>query len=624
VSALFLASLLNAQSLDTLLEDFEDTSKKSLSTLDEKLGNLTLYSQEDIQRMQYTTLSDLLKEFPLSNLNKNKFGASTLSLSGSKTDVSGFFKVFINDHEISSNYTMTPSASWMDFPMDIVDYVEVYRGNSSFSLGSGDGIFFIRIYTKKASKENASKLFASVVDNGSNYLGFSQSDTFENGWSYLAYLSNVISKDENSIGTNDLENDSDSRYLYLNVQKENTAINFGYTFTDKDNYIGFSLDADPDDGKYISNDAFVDFKSTFLNDNSLKLKLSFDISKLKYDESNLEGIGIVPAIDFTNPVFPSEYDNDTKVIKGAALISKSYNSGDNNFLIGLNSYFKRYTLEKRADYTKKYFEDENKYGLFLQDDYRLLKDLLLVLNLKYDSYTRDKGIDDEQSLHYRFGGIYKATQNLGLKAFYTKTDILPSFYNYDFQSQFQQEKLKTQKYKHYQIESVYADDDLRFSVLYNNVKIDDFVYYTPVGFINIDHTIEADNWVFDLRYELFEDHEIMLNYFTTSLSEEINNSNKGGLVNINGEYGDYSYFLTLIYKNAYSYYATDVDESYNLNIGSTYKISEDISLSLKAENIFDDSTQSLHKQGLSPDPSVGNFSVEDYEPKITISTEWVF
>lgn len=100
--------LLFANSLDSLLDEYKTTNDKSLRTVDEKLGHVFIYSQKDLRLMQYKKLSDILKELPLLNLNKNRFGVSNLSLSGSKTTVSGFFRFFINDHEISSIHTQSP------------------------------------------------------------------------------------------------------------------------------------------------------------------------------------------------------------------------------------------------------------------------------------------------------------------------------------------------------------------------------------------------------------------------------------------------------------------------------------------------------------------------------------
>jgi iron complex outermembrane receptor protein len=430
-------------------------------------------------------------------------------------------------------------------------------------------------------------------------------------------------KNENVYNKKNIENDSDTNYLYLNIQKEETSIDFGYIYSDIQNHVGFSLDANPDDAKYITNDAFLDFKTMFLDDDSLKLNVSFDVNKLEYEELNQEGLSIVPAIDFTNPSPPKLYKNETQVVKGNTLVSKSFTNDANDLILGLNAQVMNYDLKHKAQPSQLAYNSQEKYGVFIQDSYRALKNLLLISNLKYDSYKRDGGLDDEQNLHFRVGTIFTATKNLGLKAFYTQTNILPSFYNVDFKSQFVDD-LKTQKYKYYNIESVYADDNLRFSVLYNNVKIENFIYYTPVGFINVDHIVEVENWIFDLSYDFYDKNTVTLNYFTTKLSEQTNNSNKGGFLKLNGEYENFEYFTSLIYRNAYDYYDTSVDASYNLNLGSTYKFSKDVSLSLKAENILDDSTHSLYKEGLSKDPSVGNFALEDFEPKVTLSTKWVF
>ena len=95
---LFCTSLFSSD-LDNLLKEYNTTSEKSLQTVDEKLGHVFIYSQKDIQLMQYHKLNDILKELPLFNLNKNRYGFLTPSLSATKAMVSGFFRVFINDHE---------------------------------------------------------------------------------------------------------------------------------------------------------------------------------------------------------------------------------------------------------------------------------------------------------------------------------------------------------------------------------------------------------------------------------------------------------------------------------------------------------------------------------------------
>ena len=121
-----LSRLLLSDTLDTLLEEYQATTENSLQTINEKIGHVVIYSQKEIRLMQYRTLNDILKELPLFNINTNQFGLTNYSLTGSKTTTSGFFRFFINDHEISSGYDQSTSLSWSDLPLDFVDHVEIY------------------------------------------------------------------------------------------------------------------------------------------------------------------------------------------------------------------------------------------------------------------------------------------------------------------------------------------------------------------------------------------------------------------------------------------------------------------------------------------------------------------
>jgi iron complex outermembrane receptor protein len=60
-----LFSSLFSQTLDSLLIQYEDTVDQSLKTVNEKLGHVVIYSQEELRLMQYNNLNDILKDFLL-------------------------------------------------------------------------------------------------------------------------------------------------------------------------------------------------------------------------------------------------------------------------------------------------------------------------------------------------------------------------------------------------------------------------------------------------------------------------------------------------------------------------------------------------------------------------------
>lgn len=631
LSILFISHLLYAQDISSLLEELESNNEASLYTVDEKLGHVSIYSQKDLRLMQYTTISDLFKELSLSNLNKNRFGVANLSLPGSKTNVSGFFRIFINDHEISSSYSLSASPAWMNLPMDLIEYIEVYRGDSSFSLGSDNGVFFIRIYTKDAAKENAAELSTTIAYSGSNTQSASYADTLENGWSYLAYFNNTSKKDSITYKENEILNDSETQFFYVNVKNQDIDINAGYTQLRKDNYFGFSLDANPDDGEISSKDYFIDVTSYFLDDNSLKLKLSYDVNQFTYDESNKEGIAFIPILDLSDisSTILQDFKYKNQLQKSTALLSKTFSFADNNLLIGLSYQNKKYITKQNTavnlaniktdagQFTD--FDKEQMYSLFFQDDYKLTDQLLFVLNAKVDKYKRDGYLDDYTDTQYRIGAVYNINENFGLKSFYSRTFISPSFSNIDYAAP-DSSDMQNQKYNVFSIEGVYAKENSRFSMLYSKVKIKDFIYYTPIGFTNIPHTISSENYSIDYTYTILQDNKISLNYFISKLGEQINNSNKGGYIKFTGACNSFEYFSSLIYRNAYQYLDTSVDDTYNFNIGLAYNISKDISMGIKVENLFDNSTESLYQEGF---PS-NDFALEDYQRDVTFNMKWVF
>ena len=626
---LFLYSSLFSDSLDNLLQEYSENSKKSLKTVDEKLGHVFIYSQKDIQQMQYHKLNDILKELPLLNLNKNRFGVDSLNVAGSKTNISGFYRVFINDHEISSNYSKSSSSSWGDLPLDFIDYIEIYYGESSFSSGNEVGIYFIRLYTKKAIKENGSEVSLKVSSKGSTSESITDSKLLGNGWAYLLYLSNENEKDSSTYKNNKLLNDAKRRYAYLDISNENTNINLAYTDLKKDSYMGLALDAVPDDGEIVTKDFYVNITRYFLDDKSLKANVSIDVNEMKYKESDSSGLYFMPVLDLRNMALtiPKEVEEDLKFTKLKAGISKSFEYKDNTFLAGLNFTKKKYETQNvrtinflnQEQYSTLYtdFNDEEIVSLMLQNDYRVRDDLILIGNAKFDKYKRAGFLEDIDEELYRIGAIYTPFENFGLKTFYTRSYVPPSFYNVD--NTLLNKNLDVQKYKFYTVEGVYTTEKSKFGITYHNVKIDDFIHFdSNVGFLNLDDRIETSGLIYSYEYLFSDYNKLQLNYFTTKINQNANNSTDGGYLKYMRKLNAFEYFTSLIYRNSYEYLGVQVDPSYDVSLGVSYNFSKNLKLSLKGNNIFNDSTQSLFTD-------TGNdFSIDDSTSSVTASLRWLF
>lgn len=340
---------------------------------------------------------------------------------------------------------------------------------------------------------------------------------------------------------------------------------------------------------------------------------------------------MIPVFDFTdlNNTIPKYYRYEGKVIQGNAFVSKKFHYEANNLLVGVNYQYKKYdiTHNKMVNFSNtsrdigafNSFNKEQIYSVFLQDDYKFNEQFLFVLNAKIDRHIRSGIMQDSVDEQYKVGAIYTPLENFGMKAFYTKTYIAPSFYNVDY-AQDSSEGMKKQRYNFIEVEAVYANEFSRLSVLFNDVKVKDFIYMTPVGFSNVDQLVESKGIIVDYTYELSKSNTLELNFFKAKLSETMNNSNVGGYLKLMGEYDSFEYFSSVIYRNGYSFEDVDVDGSYNFNLGVTYKATKNLTVSLKGENLFDDATKSLYQEGF-PGSS---FALRDYQRSATLSMKWMF
>lgn len=630
----------NSDSLDTLLEEYESTSLNSLQTVDEKMGHVVVYSQRDIRLMQYDTLDDILKELPRKNLNKNRFGVNSSALSGTSVSVSGFFRFFINDHEISSIHTQSSAITWGDMPLDFVDYIEVYYGDSSFALGNTTGVYFIRIYTKNAQKINGGEIIYKVSDKGSNTQSVMHSQTLSNGWSYLFFASrNSVNDESESNYSETIDNDSQREYYFLDLGNDRTKINLAYSSVDKDSYLGLSKNLEPDEGVIKAESIYFDVTQYFLDDKSLKLNLSYDVNNRFFHQENEDGLAIVPVRNPYIPVYNvSSYTEDLELSKKNLYLSKSTQFGDHTLFTAFNYTKNSYKVKNRkytetsfmpttttTDYSIghfKDFEEESIYSFLLQDEYRPIDDLVLIGNLKLDRYKRNDVIDDSTETLYRAGFIYTPTQNFGLKGFYNKTYIPPSFYNIDFVSA-NEEEVKTQKYRFYTLEGVYTTENSKTSLQYNNIRINDFVYLTPIGFINVPYVIRTEGFIFNYEYLFNNTDKLQFNYFVTTLNRSATNSDRGGFLKYMAKKGNFEYFGSVVYRNSYDYEKLTVPSSFDMNLGATYYFSNDISLGLKVENVLDKSTKTIFAD-MSDMNNPEYYMFKDRDRSAILTFKWVF
>lgn len=623
ITFFFLFSFCFSQNLQDLLDDYKNNSDLSNKTIDESIGHLRVYTQDQLIKMQYHKLSDILKELRLLNLNNNRYSTKNLSNAGFKTSVSTSVKLFINNHEVSSIYTLSPFSMWDDLPLDFISHIEVYNGNSSFSLGSEPGANYIKIYTKSPYRLNASQLKTIVSNDKSRSFGFTQSTVLENNWAYLLYAGTQKNNDEKYYKNQTIYNNSLKKYLYLTLQKDSTQLDIGYAEVLKDNYLGYSVDSIPDDGELKDRDYYISYTNSYLNDKSLKTILSYDANERKYEESNSEGILF--------PNFPTYYSEDLEFEKYNAYLSKNFNYKNNNLLLAVNYTHKKKKLKNRVITTSTQtlsntklsnFENENIYSLMIEDKYKINDKLYLTANAKFDKYIRNETLEDSFEKLLRIGSIYLPTENLGFKFFLSQSYIPPTFYYVDFANA-NNKNLKSQKIKYASLESVYSKDNHKISLLLSRIIANDLISFASDGYYNVPVSVIANSYNINYDYTLNNSDIIQVNFYKTNSNQAQSNSSSGGYIKYMGGYKQFDYFTSLILKKGYIFDGYEIKDGYDFSVGTSYKINKNMTLSLKAENILNKSIKTLYADHTNiTAPSY--FTLRDYESKYSLSFKWLF
>jgi iron complex outermembrane receptor protein len=189
------------------------TSQKK--TKNEALGHLTVYTRDDIERMQAHTLSDLLNTLRSFRYDENMFGMPDVLHQDSSLYSSDLVKIFINNYEITSAYSGSGLYIYGNIDLGFVDHVEIYEGSTSTNVNSEPSTVTIKIYSKDPKRELGGHIQAYTGSRGTNHENVSYGDV-SNGLEYFVYGSRTDANRVNYTHQNhDLSRDyKDSHVFY--------------------------------------------------------------------------------------------------------------------------------------------------------------------------------------------------------------------------------------------------------------------------------------------------------------------------------------------------------------------------------------------------------------------------
>jgi len=178
-----------SQDIEKLLREYEEASELYRKTRRESLGHVIVFKREDLERMQAYRLGDLLKSLRYFTLFNNRFGVMSLSEFGAYAIIPKYYRLYINDHEVSSLHTGSPFLVWENFPLDLIEHIEIYQAPGAIELGNEPAVVIIKIYTKDPRRENVSRIRTTAGSRKGYDLVFYRAEELDPDTSYIFLLS---------------------------------------------------------------------------------------------------------------------------------------------------------------------------------------------------------------------------------------------------------------------------------------------------------------------------------------------------------------------------------------------------------------------------------------------------
>ncbi len=612
------------QEIGKLLKEYEEASELYRKTRKESLGHVIILYREDLEIMQAYTLGDVLKSLRLFTLSNNRFGVLNMWEFGSYSLIPRHYRLYINDHEVSSLHTGSPFLVWENFPLDLIEHIEIYQAPGAIELGNEPAVIIIKIYTKEPAKENVNRLRTTATSRRGYTSVFYRAKEVNSSFSYIFFVS-AGSDNRKEYGTpnNTLSRDAFYRYAFTGLYFENMNFEIGYGFIKRLPFAGFALDNTVEYGFTRAEDTYFVFTAYPFKDKTLKFVFSLDNHRRKHHEKSSSGL-YIPI--FTDSI--KEFHEDAFFSKVDLYISKTFISEKNKLLTAAS--YKLYnsdvdtryyiTLDgNRVDVGSTIpFDRQEIYSFIIEDQFSLNPRNLLISGLKLDKYYRNGGFKDFREYIIRVGYITTPYQGVYIKSFISRSYIPPYFYDLESAGRdLSPIKIPLSATG----EVVFHSDMAKLNMGLGYVKVKDNIVPDSRGLpTNDSRTLEYKPLFLDIEYKIAEDHKLQTGY-SAFLDPEIEMSPlEGAYIRILSSFHRLSAFGELIYRKGFSYRGKEIKAGYDLSAGISYNLTEDFSVKLKGENL-------LNKALEIPYFALQGSNVVSYPVKrrtFYLSVDWVF
>jgi len=574
--------------MPTLIEDYQQASELSLKTKNENAGNLIIYTRDDLERMQALTLKDLLKTLRYFSYSESKLAQADMLNLDSFSNQSNGIRLYLNEHELLSPLYGSGFSNFGDMELEFIDHVEVYTGFPSFEFGIAPATVVIRLYTKNAKHDEGGKVKLLGGSYGSHLAAAYYADAFDD-FSYFAYVGqyNNDRKSYNNDGSN-LNRDQLRNRFYGSISTDNHTFELHAVKNDDDAFMGdfedtgnFNVIDNSLEHNYLSISSYSQFM-----DKSLDLKLLYTTQESELNEE------LKRKNSLTNTILSHDR---TKEQSFTAVLEKKWKISKHELNIGLQYRYKSFDIENSTFNRttvpfNQAFDNEQIYSIYLQDLYQLNEKNAFVFSIMGQAYKRGGGVDEPTPSQLRLGYIYTGA-NFSAKTTLSSQEFAVEPYmiiDHDAGNS----NLKSERYNSLAQEFIYTTDSTINNLIFSYARLSDYpqlVSGSTTGtprWINSDDNLDifTSSYEFTYLYSKKDKLEFSLNYsYADSVYSQDKAKSLSSLLRSLNTFGKFDIFNEFWIVDP----AFKSRISLDYSAGIIYHATQDFSLQLKGENIFD-------------------------------------
>ncbi len=622
---------LRAEDISELLQKLNNTEELYHKTKVESAGLLILYTRDDLERMQAYKLKDVLKSLRFFTYKEGYIGESALSPSGGSSVVSPMFRLYIDNHEVSSSIYGSSMLQFSELDLGFVDHIEIYEGGNAISFGNEPGLVTIRIYSKEPTREKGSTLALQGDSEGSKTSKICYTDTFnDNKQSVLLYalLGKTDRKELYGNGSNYSKDTTNNTFYTRYIFKDKGSISAGYFAKEKDAFVGVGMAHTPIEPNR------VDRKHLFLNiqyllPNAFELNLSADNIKHNMLFSDTNKIRIVQ-----NPNPFTYFDGKFSETLYKATLKQNIEHNKGDFKWGLQGIKKSYKInhmlmDGNDSTTISGPSKLNIFSVFGEERFNIDENNLLIGTIKFDNYSDNFNAESHTEYIARLGYIHLFSSVLSSKIFISRTYLYPGFaYTSTFPNNyFSNSSLGAEHHNFIIGELKYntSNDTTKIGGVYKILEDKILLDSGSRMFVNSskkNKTIRV--------YANYTHHFNSLNkisteiYNTYFIGDDIvkKSSMTGAYIRSINTIGRFDIFNELIYRSSYTYPLPayiggpiNIKSGYDYNVGVKWHINNAFTLSVKGENIFGKASKT---------PIYGLGAVDNLDRRVMAQVEYFF